>query len=145
MKHSFYSAKASMMKVRFCAVLTMSASSHDVTTPLAIRAVQDMMKSQDFDRKMLLLATQISHESENRRILLAALEALLKTLKLSKGGETVLEAMSLLRCIIKLVLRLLTEPAADKCVGCFPPLALLSLIESQTNPYRYDGGAFPDG
>ncbi|KAK0245171.1 hypothetical protein EDD85DRAFT_8484 [Armillaria nabsnona] len=82
----------------------------------AIRAVQDMMKSQDFDRKMLLLATQISHESENRRILLAALEALLKTLKLSKGGETVLEAMSLLRCIIKLVLRLLTEPAADKPV-----------------------------
>ena len=81
------------------------------------------MKSPDFDRKMLLLATQVSHESENRRILLAALEALLKTLKLSKGGETVLEAMSLLRCIIKLVLRLLTEPAADKCVvGCFPPL-----------------------
>ncbi|KAK0197894.1 hypothetical protein F5146DRAFT_1099840 [Armillaria mellea] len=66
----------------------------------AIRAVQDMMKSPDFDRKMLLLATQVSHESENRRILLAALEALLKTLKLSKGGETVVEAMSLLRPIL---------------------------------------------
>ncbi|KAK0440725.1 hypothetical protein EV421DRAFT_1814595, partial [Armillaria borealis] len=89
----------------------------------AIRAVQDMMKSQDFDRKMLLLATQISHESENRRILLAALEALLKTLKLSKGGETVLEAMSLLRCIIKLVLRLLTEPAADK------PILIGTMVE----------------
>ncbi|KAK0232662.1 hypothetical protein IW262DRAFT_1260291, partial [Armillaria fumosa] len=82
----------------------------------AIRAVYDMMKSPDFSRKMLLLATQISHESANRRILLAALEALLKTLKLAKGGETVLEAMALLRCIIKLVLRLLTEPAADKPV-----------------------------
>ncbi|KAK0446558.1 uncharacterized protein EV420DRAFT_1313772 [Desarmillaria tabescens] len=89
----------------------------------AIRAVQDMMKSPDFDRKMLLLATQISHESENRRILLAALEALLKTLKLSKGGETVLEAMSLLRCIIKLVLRLLTEPAADK------PILIGTMVE----------------
>ncbi|KAK0207833.1 hypothetical protein DFS33DRAFT_1408812 [Desarmillaria ectypa] len=89
----------------------------------AIRAVQDMMKSPDFDRKMLLLATQISHESQNRRILLAALEALLKTLKLSKSGETVLEAMSLLRCIIKLVLRLLTEPAADK------PILIGTMVE----------------
>ncbi|KAK0475156.1 hypothetical protein IW261DRAFT_1595606 [Armillaria novae-zelandiae] len=82
----------------------------------AIRAVHSMMQSADFDRKMLLLATQVSHASANRRILLAALEALLKTLKLAKGGETVLEAMALLRCIIKLVLRLLTEPAADKPV-----------------------------
>ncbi|KAK0506685.1 hypothetical protein EDD18DRAFT_1059774, partial [Armillaria luteobubalina] len=82
----------------------------------AIRAVQDMIKSPDFSRKMLLLATQVSHESANKRILLAALEALLKTLKLKSEGEPVLEAMALLRCIIKLVLRLLTEPAADKLV-----------------------------
>ncbi|KAJ7160549.1 meiosis protein SPO22/ZIP4 like-domain-containing protein [Mycena crocata] len=84
----------------------------------AIRAVRDMVKSVDFDRKMLLLATQISHESEMKTVLLAVLEALLGTLRIenSKGGETVVEAMTLIRCIIRLVLKLLVEPAANKPV-----------------------------
>lgn len=75
-----------------------------------------MVKCPDFDRKMLLLATQLSHECENRLILLAALRSLLGTLKVSNpnGGETIAEAMTLIRCIIKLVLRLLTEPSANK-------------------------------
>lgn len=77
------------------------------------------MKCTDFDRKMLLLATQLSHQSENRLILLAALRALLSTLTMSNanGGESIVEAMTLIRCIIKLVLRLLTEPSANKCVS----------------------------
>ncbi|KAJ6559308.1 meiosis protein SPO22/ZIP4 like-domain-containing protein [Mycena sp. CBHHK59/15] len=82
----------------------------------AIRAVRDMVKAADFDRKMLLLATQISHESEMKTVLLSVLEALLKTLKVENSGETVVEAMTLIRCIIRLVLKLLVEPAANKLV-----------------------------
>ncbi|KAJ7233617.1 meiosis protein SPO22/ZIP4 like-domain-containing protein [Mycena haematopus] len=80
----------------------------------AIRAIQDMVKAVDFDRKMLLLATQISHESEMKPVLLSVLEALLKTLKIENSGETVVEAMTLIRCIIRLVLKLLVEPASNK-------------------------------
>ncbi len=75
-----------------------------------------MVKCPDFDRRMLLLATQLSHQSENRLILLAALKALLNTLKVPSGGETLVEAMTLIRCILKLVLRLLTETAPNKSV-----------------------------
>ncbi|KAF7367752.1 hypothetical protein MSAN_00839200 [Mycena sanguinolenta] len=82
----------------------------------AIRAIQDMVKAVDFDRKMLLLATQISHESEMKPVLLSVLEALLKTLKIENSGETVVEAMTLIRCIIRLVLKLLVEPASNKPV-----------------------------
>ncbi|KAJ7030194.1 meiosis protein SPO22/ZIP4 like-domain-containing protein [Mycena alexandri] len=82
----------------------------------AIRAIRDMVKAADFDRKMLLLATQISHESEMKTVLLSVLEALLKTLKIENNGETVVEAMTLIRCIIRLVLKLLVEPASNKPV-----------------------------
>ncbi|KAF7317365.1 hypothetical protein HMN09_00472800 [Mycena chlorophos] len=82
----------------------------------AIRAVREMVKAADFDRKMLLLATQISHESEMKTVLITVLEALLKTLKFEKNsaGETAVEAMALIRCIIKLVGKLLLEPTANK-------------------------------
>ncbi|KAJ7752626.1 meiosis protein SPO22/ZIP4 like-domain-containing protein [Mycena metata] len=82
----------------------------------AIRAIRDMAKAADFDRKMLLLATQISHESKMKTVLLSVLEALLKTLKIENSGETVVEAMTLIRCIIRLVLKLLVEPASNKPV-----------------------------
>ena len=81
---------------------------------LAIRAIHDMLKAPDFDRQMLLLATQISHQSEMKGVLLAVLESLLKTLKIGSGGEIIIEAMRLIRCIVKLVLSLLVEPAANK-------------------------------
>ncbi|KAF5376865.1 hypothetical protein D9615_007266 [Tricholomella constricta] len=80
----------------------------------AIRAVKEMQKAPDFDRNMLLLATQISHQSEMKGVLLSVLEALLKTLKLDNSGETAVEAMTLLRCIIRLALGLLVEPAANR-------------------------------
>jgi len=73
-----------------------------------------MMKAPDFDRKMLLLATQISHQSEMKSVLLAVLESLLRTLKIGTNGEMLVEAMSLMRCIVKLTLSLLVEPAANK-------------------------------
>lgn len=81
---------------------------------LAIKSMHEMVNAPDFDRKMLLLATKLSHESEMKNVLLSVLEALLKTLSISSSGETVVEAMALLRCIIRLVLKLLTEPAAIK-------------------------------
>jgi hypothetical protein len=82
---------------------------------LAIRAIHDMVKAPDFDRKILLLATQISHQSEMKGVLLAVLENLLKTLKIGSNAE-VAEAITLNRCIIKLILSLLVEPAANRCV-----------------------------
>ncbi|TFK38784.1 meiosis protein SPO22/ZIP4 like-domain-containing protein [Crucibulum laeve] len=93
----------------------------------AIRAMQDMQKTPDFDRKMLLLATQISHQSEMKTVLLTVLEALLKTLKVgTTDGEAVVEAMTLIRCIIKLALKLLVEPIANM------PL----LIDTVVNHFR---------
>ena len=85
---------------------------------IAIRAIHDMVKAPDFDRKMLLLATQISHQLEMKGVLLAVLENLLKTLKIGSNAE-VTEAITLNRCIIKLILSLLVEPAANRCVLVF--------------------------
>ncbi|KAF8957067.1 meiosis protein SPO22/ZIP4 like-domain-containing protein [Flammula alnicola] len=92
----------------------------------AIRAIHDMVKAPDFDRKMLLLATQISHQSEMKGILLAVLQSLLKTLKIGSNGEVVIEAMTLIRCIVKLILNLLVEPAANKPV----------LVDNVVNQFR---------
>ncbi|KAG9223489.1 hypothetical protein CCMSSC00406_0006981 [Pleurotus cornucopiae] len=47
----------------------------------AIRAVQDMVKAPDFDRRMLLLATQLSHDVDMKTLLLSVLQSLLRTLK----------------------------------------------------------------
>ncbi|KAI5885045.1 uncharacterized protein SCHCODRAFT_02594205 [Schizophyllum commune H4-8] len=80
-----------------------------------IQAVQDMVQSPDFDRKMLLLATQLTHQAESRPVLLAVLEALLRTLKVGNTeGEAAVEAINLIRCIIRLVFSLLAEPMADR-------------------------------
>ncbi|KIM47342.1 hypothetical protein M413DRAFT_23558 [Hebeloma cylindrosporum] len=91
----------------------------------AIRAIHDMVKAPDFDRKMLLLATQISHQSEMKGVLLAVLENLLKTLKIGSNAEVV-EAITLNRCIIKLILSLLVEPAANRPV----------LVDTVVNKFR---------
>ena len=80
-----------------------------------------MVQAPDFDRRMLLLATQISHQSEMKGVLLSVLENLLKTLKIGSNAE-IAEAMTLNRCILKLILGLLVEPAANRCV------CVLSLI-----------------
>lgn len=83
-----------------------------------------MVDAPDFDRNMLLLATQLSHQSEMKSVLLSVLEALLKTLKLSNSGETAVEAMALIRCIIRLALGLLGEPTANRC---FKPMSAVFL------------------
>lgn len=79
-----------------------------------------MIKAPDFDRKMLLLATQISHQSEMKAVLLSVLEALLNTMRRGNvKGEGIEEAMSLVRCIIRLSLKILDEPVVNRFVFFF--------------------------
>jgi hypothetical protein len=80
----------------------------------AIRAIGDMVKAPDFDRKMLHLAMQLSHECDMKSLLLTILEALLKTMAIGDKGDTLVDGMTLIRCIIRLVLKLLSEPAANR-------------------------------
>ncbi|KAL5518460.1 SPO22 [Sanghuangporus vaninii] len=75
----------------------------------AVAAIQSMASAPDFDRKMLLLATQLSHESDLKIAILASLEALLKTLHTHGPTESDVEAICLARCIIRLVIRLIKE------------------------------------
>ena len=95
--------------------------------PSAICAVKEMQAAPDFDRNMLLLATQICHRSEQKRILLSVLVALLDTLKLGSSREIVVEAVALLRCIIKLILGLLVDPLSNRYASSMCP------SESPTN------------
>ncbi|KAF9007848.1 hypothetical protein BDQ17DRAFT_1237313, partial [Cyathus striatus] len=98
----------------------------NIRLPASIRAIHEMQKASDFDRKMLLLATQISHQAEMKAVLLPVLEALLETLKIGSNSKAIEEAMTLIRCIIKLVLKLLGEPAANKPV----------LVDTVVNHFR---------
>ncbi|KAL5495788.1 SPO22_1 [Sanghuangporus weigelae] len=75
----------------------------------AVAAIQSMASAPDFDRKMLLLATQLSHESDLKIAILASLEALLKTLHTHGPMESDVEAICLARCIVRLVIRLIKE------------------------------------
>lgn len=81
---------------------------------VAIRAIHDMTNAPDFDRHMLFLATQLSHQSDMKPVLLTVLESLLKTLKIGSNGDVVVEAMALIRCIIRLAHSLLQEPTSSK-------------------------------
>jgi len=73
-----------------------------------------MQKASDFDRKMLLLATQLSHKLAMKPVFLSALESLLITLKTRASNDAVVEAMTLVRCIIKIAMKLLSEPLANR-------------------------------
>jgi len=73
-----------------------------------------MVKAPDFDPKLLHLVIQLSHERDMKSLLLMVLNTLLKTLTIGERGEVLIDAMTLVRCIIRLVLKLLSEPAANK-------------------------------
>ncbi|CAE7228948.1 unnamed protein product [Rhizoctonia solani] len=91
--------------------------------PLAIQAVENMLSASDFDRKMLLLATQLAHETKQKTLLLAALEAMYKTLQREPHADAETEGITLVRCSIRILLDLLKEPLA----------ATFQLIESLKN------------
>lgn len=73
-----------------------------------------MVKTHDFDRKMLLLATQLANETDMKTLLLSVLEALLESVETQDSGEIHTEAITLIRCIIRLVLKLMDEPSANR-------------------------------
>lgn len=56
-----------------------------------------MIKAPDFDRRMLLMITQLAHESQLRRILLKVLSALLQTLSSESKPASVVEGIVLIR------------------------------------------------
>ena len=73
-----------------------------------------MVKAPDFDRKMLYLAMQLSHECD-MKTLISALQAFLKTVAIGDKADTLIDGMKLIRCIIRLVLKPLNDKAADRC------------------------------
>lgn len=79
----------------------------------AIASVEAMVKSPDFDNKMLLLAVQLAYESDLKTLLLSILEVLLANVDRQQNGEFELEVLTLVRCMVRLVAQLLAEPAAS--------------------------------
>ena len=71
-----------------------------------------MVKAPNFSKKMLLLATRLASERGMKHLLLSILEALLDAS--TRGAEKVgVETITLARCIIRLVLGMLSTPAAE--------------------------------
>ncbi|KAI0757464.1 meiosis protein SPO22/ZIP4 like-domain-containing protein [Daedaleopsis nitida] len=105
----------------------------------AVAAVHEMVHASNFNKKMLLLATRLANESGMKQLLLSVLEALLDASTRS-GVQVEAEAITLVRCIIRLVLRMMSEPGADLAV--FVPmlirhfstaLSLVTALESKLN------------
>jgi hypothetical protein len=84
--------------------------------PSAITSVRRLISSPDFDRKMILLAIRMANESDMKSLLLTTLEALLQTLKRGENLEDDMEAIMLIRCIIRLVGSLLDESMSNQQV-----------------------------
>jgi len=72
-----------------------------------------MVHAVDFDRKMILLACRLAHDLDMKDLLLNVLKTLLETLNFRENVESINEAMALIRCIVRLIIKLLGEPAAD--------------------------------
>ncbi|KAG1741872.1 meiosis protein SPO22/ZIP4 like-domain-containing protein, partial [Suillus paluster] len=79
----------------------------------AINSIRNMVHAANFDRKMILLACRLAHDLDMKGLLLTVLRALLETLNFRESVENITEAMALIRCIIRLITKLLGEPAAD--------------------------------
>ena len=72
---------------------------------------------------MLLLATQLANESDMKSLLLSVLEALLDTVQQQGAQNLHMEALVLIRCIIRLTVRLMAEPGARRS-ACGPSLRI---------------------
>ncbi|KAH9920328.1 meiosis protein SPO22/ZIP4 like-domain-containing protein [Fomitopsis serialis] len=80
----------------------------------AIGLVRAMVNASGFDRKTLMLATQLANESDMKNLLLSVLEALLETMGTSGDAHSDAEALTLSRCIIRLILKLMGEPGSNR-------------------------------
>ncbi|KAI0318005.1 meiosis protein SPO22/ZIP4 like-domain-containing protein [Amylostereum chailletii] len=76
----------------------------------AIRAVKAMTKAVDFDKKMLLMATRLAHESDLKHLLLSVLQELFSSVQADEGLRNETEAITLIRCMIRLTVRLIADP-----------------------------------
>ncbi|KAG1746972.1 meiosis protein SPO22/ZIP4 like-domain-containing protein [Suillus lakei] len=83
----------------------------------AIKSIRNMVHAVNFDRKMILLACRLAHDLDMKILLLNVLKALLETLNFRENVENITEAVALVRCIIRLIIKLLGEPAADLLVS----------------------------
>ena len=72
------------------------------TIHLAIASVEAMVKSPDFDHRMLLLAVQLAYESDLKTLLLSVLDVLLANVNSQDGGQFEVEALTLIRCMVRL-------------------------------------------
>ncbi|KAI0307448.1 hypothetical protein B0F90DRAFT_1812932 [Multifurca ochricompacta] len=77
----------------------------------AIQAVKAMVHGTCFDHRMLLMATRVAHESDLKNVLLSVLQALLDSIRDRQAAEMNVEPITLVRCMIRLVLRLIADPS----------------------------------
>jgi hypothetical protein len=74
-----------------------------------------MINGFGFDQRMLLMATRLAHETDLRNVLVSVLQDLLDYVRAGKSStEMNVEPVTLIRCIIRLVLRLIADPANAK-------------------------------
>ncbi|PCH37227.1 hypothetical protein WOLCODRAFT_167392 [Wolfiporia cocos MD-104 SS10] len=93
------------------------AAVHQGLEDETVSAVQATVNAADFNKKMLMLATRLANEADMKNLLLSVLEALLRTMKTrGDGSELNREAITLIRCIIRLVLQLMAEPGSNRAV-----------------------------
>ena len=71
-----------------------------------------MVRASNFSKKMLLLATRLANEHGMKHLLLSVLEALLDASVRGAVNATE-EAITLVRCIIRLVLSMASAPGAN--------------------------------
>jgi hypothetical protein len=70
-----------------------------------------MVHGSGFDQRMLLIATRMAHETDLKTVLLSVLQELLDYVRAGKTTEMNVEPITLVRCMIRLDLRLIADPA----------------------------------
>ena len=60
---------------------------------------------------MLLMATRLAHETDLKNVLLSVLQEILDHVRARKATEINVEPITLIRCMIRLVLRLIADSA----------------------------------
>jgi hypothetical protein len=60
---------------------------------------------------MLLMATRLAHETDLKDVLLSVLQEILDYVRAGNPTEINVEPITLIRCMIRLVLRLIADPA----------------------------------
>lgn len=93
-----------------CIFYTTNAVVFSIAVP-AMKAVRSMVTAVDFDKRMLLLATKLANESDMKELLLLVLEELLNHMQLRQDSETRTELIGLIRCVIRLDLKMMTDQA----------------------------------